>query len=657
MTLRVAVLALSTFALQAQIRSADYFDFRFLGDFRLAPDGRRIAYVVTTIDKEANRRQSAIRLIGVDGAGDRELTADGAAPRFSPDGRTLAFLSSRGGGRPQLYLLPLDGGEARRLTSLEEGVTSCSWSPDGSRFACLSRTGRTRSASDVRHYTRIRYKFNDTGWFDATRAHIFVIDAATGAARQITDGTEWNDVDPRWSPDGKSIAFVSDRTGTEYDGGRNTDVWVVAAEGGKPRRISEHAEADGSPRWSPDGRWIAYVGVAERDGPAEIYLAPAGGGPSRKATPALDQTVADLDWSPDGKALHFVSGVRGETHLYRIDAGSGEVRAVTSGPRAIRAYDTDGKVLVYSADDFQNLPDLYVDGRRITRLNEKLFAGRKLASVERVPYRAADGWEIDGFLVRPLDFDPAKKYPLVLSVHGGPAGMYGVDWFHEFQVYAAKGWAVFFTNPRGSTGYGHKFARAVAKEWGGKAYTDIMSGVEHVVKRYPFIDADRLGMTGGSYGGFMVNWISTQSPIFKAAVTLRCISNFISDEGTRDGAFGHDRDFGGDLWENFELYWHFSPLKHVKRVRTPTLVLHAENDHRTPLEQGEQWFRALQHHGIVSEFVIFPRENHNLTRTGEPRHIVESLDWQCYWFDRFLNGNARARRPNEAPAAAESALR
>lgn len=647
MILRVLAFALTALSLCAQIRSADYLDFRFLGDVRLAPDGRRIAYVVTTIDKEKNRRQNAIRLIGVDGSGDREFTANGSAPRFSPDGKTIAFLSNRDGGRPQLYLLPLDGGEARKLTSMEEGLSNCSWAPDGTRFVCLSRTGRVKSPSDVRHYTRIRYKFNDSGWFDSTRAHVFVIDAKTGAAKQITDGTQWNDADPQWSPDGKSIAFVSDRTGTEFDGGRNSDVWVVAAEGGKPRRISDHAEGDGSPRWSPDGKWIAYVGTAERDGPAEIYVAPAEGGASKKAAPALDQTIADLDWSADGKALHFLSGVRGETHLYRIEVASGEVKSVTSGPRAIRAYETDGKVLVYAADDFQNLPDLYVNDKRLTRLNEKLFAGRKLASVERVPYKAADGWEIDGFLVRPLDFDPAKKYPMVLSVHGGPAGMYGVDWFHEFQVYAAKGWVVFFTNPRGSTGYGHKFARAVAKEWGGKAYTDIMSGVEHVVKNYKFIDADRLGMTGGSYGGFMVNWISTQSTIFKASVTLRCISNFTSDEGTRDGAFGHDRDFGGDLWENFELYWQFSPLKHVKRVRTPTLVLHSDNDFRTPLEQGEQWFRALQHHGIVSEFVIFPRENHNLTRTGEPKHIVESLDWQSYWFDRFLNGNAKAKRPNE----------
>jgi dipeptidyl aminopeptidase/acylaminoacyl peptidase len=254
---------------------------------------------------------------------------------------------------------------------------------------------------------------------------------------------------------------------------------------------------------------------------------------------------------------------------------------------------------------------------------------------------------VDGFLVKPIGFDPSKKYPLIVSIHGGPAGQYGVDWFHEFQVYAGKGWGVFFCNPRGSTGYGRKFQRGVVMEWGGKAYTDIMTGVEEVLKKNAWIDRDRLGVTGGSYGGYMTNWITTQTNIFKAAVTLRSIANFISDDGTRDAAYGHEKDFGGDIFQNYDAYWKYSPLHYAQKVKTPTLVLHSDNDYRVPIEQGEQWFRALQHFGVVSELVMFPRENHNLTRTGEPKHLVESINWQCYWFDRFLNGNAGAKRPNE----------
>jgi len=221
-----------------------------------------------------------------------------------------------------------------------------------------------------------------------------------------------------------------------------------------------------------------------------------------------------------------------------------------------------------------------------------------------------------------------------------------VDWFHEFQVYAGKGWAVFFPNPRGSTGYGERFLRGIENEWGGKDYVDVMNGVDAAIARNPWIDTTRLGVTGGSYGGFMTNWIVGHTNRFKAAVTLRSISNFVSDEGTRDGAFGHADDFGGDLFHRFDVYWDRSPLKYVQNVTTPILILHSDNDYRVPLEQGEQWFRALRHLGKTAEIVMFPRENHNLTRTGEPRHLVESLDWQTYWFDRYLNGNAGAVAPS-----------
>jgi dipeptidyl aminopeptidase/acylaminoacyl peptidase len=342
--------------------------------------------------------------------------------------------------------------------------------------------------------------------------------------------------------------------------------------------------------------------------------------------------------------------------VFRADISSGAVKQVTSGGRTVRAADLHhaSGTMAYTANDPTHPDDLYLSDlsgareRRLTNLNRTLLSEVKLQPVERISYKAADGWDIDGFLIRPVNWREGQTYPMVLSIHGGPAGMYGMDFFHEFQVYAGRGWAVFYTNPRGSTGYGEKFARGVVNNWGGKAYTDIMSGVDTVTKKHPWIDTARLGVTGGSYGGFMTNWIVSHTNRFKAAVTLRSISNFISDEGTRDGAYGHTRDFSGDLFEQFDRYWDTSPLKHVKNVKTPTLVLHSDNDYRVPLEQGEQWFRALRHYGVTSEFVIFPRENHNLTRTGEPRHLVESINWQVYWFDRFLNENAAALRPNEA---------
>ncbi|HEV2666465.1 MAG TPA: S9 family peptidase, partial [Blastocatellia bacterium] len=325
---------------------------------------------------------------------------------------------------------------------------------------------------------------------------------------------------------------------------------------------------------------------------------------------------------------------------------------VTTGARAVRAADSNGRAMVYTVNDFKRLDDLYIsdlDGkneRQLTRLNQALWKQLQLADVERFTYKGADNWDVDGFIVKPIGWQEGKKYPLILNVHGGPAGMYGVDWFHEFQVYAAKGYGVLYTNPRGSTGYGQKFERGIFGEWGGKDYQDVMNGVDAALKRYAWIDSDKLGVTGGSYGGFMTNWIVGHTDRFKAAVTLRSVVNFISDEGTRDGAYGHKDDFGGDLFEKFDLYWDRSPLKYAKNVKTPTLILHSDNDFRVPLEQGEQWFRALKHYGVTTEIVMFPRENHNLTRTGEPKHLVESLNWQLYWFARFIDGVAEAVPPN-----------
>jgi dipeptidyl aminopeptidase/acylaminoacyl peptidase len=658
---RILILLVFTslaFAQRRGVTAEDYFAFEQAGDPQISPDGKWVAYTVTTIDQKANRRTSRIWIAALDGSHPAvPFTGDSissTSPRWSPDGRFMAFLSAREQGRPQIWLLSRNGGEARKVSSLENGVSNFEWAPDSTRFVALTRTGPAASKnSDVRHFTHINYKFNDTGFFDDRRSHVVVIEVKSGAAKQITDGENWNDTDPHWSPDSSKIAFVSNRTGHEFDNDRNSDVWVIPAGGGTLTKISDHDGPDRNPRWSPDGTRIAFLGSADEEDPPLIYLAPAEGGKSTPIKKDLDQVIGQMNWAEKGKALYFDSGVKGETHIYRLDVATGALKALTTGPRNVHGFglhDDSGK-MVFLSNDFDHLDDVYLregsQEKQISHLNADLWNKLDVAKVERIPYKAADGFDVDGFLVKPVNFDPSKKYPMVLSIHGGPAGMYGVEWNHEVQVYSARGWAVFFCNPRGSTGYGHKFQRAVAHEWGGKAYTDIMTGVETVLKQNAWIDRDRLGVTGGSYGGFMTNWIVTQTNIFKAAVTLRSISNFISDDGTRDGAYGHERDFGGDIFHNYDEYWKYSPLRLAANVKTPTLVLHSDNDYRVPIEQGEQWFRALQHYHVTSEIVMFPRENHNLTRTGEPKHLVESLNWQNYWFDRFLNGNETAKRPTD----------
>lgn len=662
----------------------DYFSFEFISDPQISPDGKLVACVVTKVDRAQNRRNASIWMTATDGsrAPWQFTTApqSSTSPRWSPDGKSLAFLSSRPESTPapapaagtapaataespraQVYLLSMNGGEAKRLTNLKNGVSVFRWSPDGTRLVVVSRTGPSdgradnKDRSDVRHYKNSSYKFNDTGWFDDRRTHLWVVDVKSVSAKQITEGNDWNDSDPQWSPDGTRLAFVSNRTGKEYEENRNTDVWVINASGGQPTKISDHDEADNQPRWSPDGKWIAFTGeIHDRDHP-KIYLAPStGGAPSTLAANGLDLIPGGLEWSDDGKSIYFETGVKGEYQLFRVDLAAKSVSPVTSGARAIRSVDFNfpSAKMTYLVNDFKHLDDLYVadlngrNERRLTNLNEILWKQLKLADVERFTYKSADNWDVDGFLVKPIGWQSGKKYPLILSIHGGPAGQYGVDWYQEFQVYAAKGYAVLFTNPRGSTGYGQKFERGIVNEWGGKDYQDIMNGLDAALKQNPWIDQSRMGVTGGSYGGYMTNWIVGHTDRFKAAVTLRSVSNFISDDGTRDGAYGHSPDFGGDIFQKMDLYWDRSPLKYAKDVKTPTLVLHSDNDYRVPIEQGEQWFRALKHFGVNTEIVFFPRENHNLTRTGEPKHLVESMNWQLYWFDRFLNGNTSAVPPD-----------
>jgi dipeptidyl aminopeptidase/acylaminoacyl peptidase len=668
-------LAIGT-TLQAADRRAitpeDYFSFQFISDAHLSPDARFVAYVVTTIDQKKNRRDSAIWLLPVDGtAVPRRLSAEGFssnAPRWSPDGKTLAFLSTRSSDsagtdapKSQIYLLPMTaGGEALPLTKLKNGVQSFQWSPDSARLVCVALSGPSDAVapadrkSDVRHYKHIRYKFNDTGWFDDKRRHLWVVTVASAEAKQITDGQDWNDTDPQWSPDGTRIAFVSDRSGKAFDDSENTDVWVIPAAGGPLVKISDHPFQDEEPRWSPDGKEILFAGQTERHQFAKLYVAPSSGGaPSLLAVNDLDLIPGELHWSTPGELL-FSAGEKAETHIYRANLAAHTFSRVTSGPRSVHGFDLNAKagVMVYLSNDFEHLDDLYVarpDGsgeRQLTHLNADLWKQLQLQPVERVPYKSTDGWPVDGFFVKPLGWQAGKKYPMILVIHGGPAGMFGVDWYHEFQVYTAKGWAVFFCNPRGSTGYGEKFERGIINNWGGMDYQDVMAGVDAALKQYPWIDQNTLGVTGGSYGGFMTNWIVGHTNRFKAAVTLRSVSNFISDEGTRDGGYGHEDYFKGILFDDFDQYWSASPLKYARDVHTPTLILHSDMDFRVPIEQGEQWFRALQHYGVPSELVLFPRENHNLTRTGEPKHLVESLNWQIYWFDRYLNGNANAKPPD-----------
>ena len=480
---------------QRVIAPEDYYHLQSASSPRISPNGKSVVYVVNSIDQKQGTRHREIWIVDVKGGHEpRQLThavQSSSSPQWAPDGSAIAFLTARPASpddkdaKDQVHILALDGGEVRSITSLKNGVKAFRWSPDGTRLVCVSTWGLGDEVpdkpdrNDSRHYTHSAYKFDTVGFFDDQRKHLWVVDVSSGSARQITEGDDWNDTDPEWSPDGTRISFVSDRSREfwENSDSNTSALWIVPATGGAPLKVSQgNGVVDAPHRWSPDGRWIAYFGSKAADEPPRLFLAPsAAGSHSIELTSDLDESVANLQWGEQGRAIYFLSEIRGETHFFRADAHSGEITQVSSGPRFLDDIDVNlqSGLVALTASDFQHPSDVSIarlDGTQetqLTHLNQALFRDISVQPVERMTYKSEDGWSIDGFLVKPAGWQVGKKYPMILYIHGGPEGMFGTNWMILPQVLAAQGWAVFYTNPRGSTGYGTKFMRGAVREWGG----------------------------------------------------------------------------------------------------------------------------------------------------------------------------------------------
>ncbi|MDP8921807.1 MAG: S9 family peptidase [Chloroflexota bacterium] len=647
------------------ITAEDLLGIAVVDDPRVAPNEQVVAFVVTTIDRGANEYRSAIWIVPLDGgepipftSGERRDTT----PRWSPDGERLAFLSDRGGDKAQLYVMPARGGEARRLTRQPDAVRDFAWSPDSKHLVFVARVRpRDAPATDdptppvVREIDRIKHKYDGQGLL-VGHEHLFVVSADGGEARQITDG-DWDDRQPAWSPDGRAIAFASNRT-PERDTNDASQIWVVAATGGRPRLVSHGDDALTGPAWSPDGSRIACVGRAA-DGPAgantRLWLLPAEGGAPICLTPAFDRSLgsdvlADLRghaahpvpaWTPDRARIRFLASDRGNVHLFEVDAagGTGEPRRLIAGERQILSFSTVGDTIAFAATTPLDPGDVVVvnadrgDERRLTDLNRTLLDVLDLVAPEPLDAVGADGQPVQAWV---LPGRGRGRRPAILEIHGGPHALYGNAFFHEFQLLAARGYSVIYANPRGSRGYGERFCSEIAGGWGDLDHRDLMAVMDAAVARRD-VDADRLGVAGGSYGGYMTNWIVGHTDRFKAAVTMRCLSNFLSMYGTSDiGTWFCERELLGAPRDQFERYWRLSPIAYAERVATPILILHAEQDLRCPLEQAEQWFVTLRRLGKTAELLRFPEESHNLSRNGRPDRRLLRLERILAWFDRYL---------------------
>ncbi|MDB4895888.1 MAG: acylaminoacyl-peptidase, partial [Firmicutes bacterium] len=597
-------------------------------------------------------------------------------------------------GKNQLWVMSAVGGEARQLTHFKEGVgTAPVWSPDGTRIAFTASVGPDGPGSDqekdaegdlfakytkdVKRITRIHYKTDGEGFHQPDkREQLFVIAVAgeEPQAQQVTRG-DWNHGAPAWSPNGKALAFVANRREDDDYYPFLEDLWVQELDqlAAGPRRITPGTFSLGTPAWSPDGTQIAFLGF-EYDrfqgySSNRLWVINQDGSGLRRVAANWDRTfghqtsldmpapaAGSLTWTRDGHALIALGADRGRQQIYSVDASSGAVTALTSGDHVVLSCSLDarcGKLAVgLTRPDVPG--DLYlVDGsalHRLTNSNESLLAELTLAPVEHFTFKTGGGsnafvqqhgtegleTETDGWVMKPADFSEHKRYPAVLEVHGGPMGQYGWAFMMEFQCLAAEGYAVVYTNPRGSQGYSEQFCACIKEDWGNLDYLDVMAGLDAAIARHPWIDPSRVGIAGGSYGGYMVNWALGQTERFKAAVTMRSCVNEASMVGTSDFGFVDLSTYPSRPWNDMAFYRRFSTITNVEKIVTPLLIEHQEEDYRCPMEQAEQLYTALKVLHRTVEFVRYPDSSHGMSRTGKPWLRVHRLRTICDWFDRFI---------------------
>ena len=638
----------------------DVYELTGVSDPRLSPDANSVAYVVWWIDRGQNAYRSAIWLAPVDGSTPPRQFSSGskrdASPRWSPDGRSLAFTSNREKEHAQLYVMPVTGGEPRRLTDLKESVTDPAWSPDGERIAFTARVPdpayeeQDPARRAPRRFTRLQFKLDDVGWTGDRRQHVFTVPADGSAApEQVTNG-DFEDSDPSWSPDGSRIAFASARH-DDWDRSFASDVYLVDRDG-KLEKLTSTDGTVGRPSWSPDGSRIAYLftpGVFDDPRHTQVAVVDVATGARQIPTVALDRNCAPYPpprepiW--DGDDLLFLVDDHGHVPMYRVAAdGSTEPEPVQGSESCVIAYDAVAGVVACALTDPVTPAELVVGQRRLTEVGAAFTRTRELASPERFVATSLDGTEVEAWIIRPVGFTPGERYPTLLSIHGGPFAQYGNWFFDEFQVYAAAGYGVVYTNPRGSSGHPESWARAIrgpvadGPGWGTVDYEDLMAVVDEAVRRFEFMDGDRLGVLGGSYGGYMTSWIVGHTDRFRAACSERAVNNFLLEGGSSDLGWGFRGEFGAYWFEAPNEYLAVSPSTYAADIETPLLILHSENDLRCPVGHAEDLFTILRLLGREVELVRFPEESHELSRSGSPVHRVQRFEIILEWFDRYLKG-------------------
>lgn len=621
----------------------------------ISPDGKKVAFSIDYYSWEKKKKFGDIYVMDIDGKNQRKLTAHPAVESgisWSPDSSRIAFSAKRDSKKSQIYIIHIDGGEAEQLTTISTGASSPLWSPDGKWIAFYSAVGQMypdefeNELGDVRFITHLRY-YHLRSWDNGKRKRIYVVPARGGIAPiRLTHGecADEGDHSMTWAPDCKEIAFVSNRD-PQWWNSIDTNIYTVSVPEGKITRVTTNRGPDHSPAYSPDGKYIAFRSIFTYNYESENYkvVVRRRGGPNNgdgsALTTALDQTVRDFKWSPDSKTIFFRYAYHGLYNIKSVPASGGSFKDVMTGRFVISDWDVakDGKTFVVTKGDDLSEMELYSYRRKwkkLTGFNDDVMAQFHTMPVEELWVQSENEYKIQTWIIKPVGFEAGKKYPMVLSIHGGPHGMYTISYRFYFQLLAANGYIVVYSNPRASLGYGETFSRQVWQEWGGLGYRDLMRVTDAVLKK-GYIDEKRMGVTGGSYGGYMTNWIVGQTDRFAAAITVAGLSNLTSFYGTTDEQFFPEAEFKGTPYDQKELYIKHSPIWYAKSFKTPTMVIHGQYDFRVRLEQAEQMFTALQKQNVPSVYVYFPDEGHGVRK---PVHRKLYYRMILDWFDHFLKG-------------------
>ena len=644
---------------------SDLFNLAMASEPKISPDGRQIAYVRKSNDVMTDKARSSIWLVDVATGQQRPVAAgngDSFGPAWSPDGKRLAYGSTAEGGSPQLFVRWMDGGQSVRVTSLPDSPQAIEWSPDGSRIAYLMSVpddgpklgsappkpeGATW-AKPLEIIDKVTYRADGAGYLKAGFDHIFMVDALGGSPRQLTFGA-YHDGAPHWERGGQSILFSAVRKPDWELIANDSEIYRVSLSGGEPQALTSRKGPDGDPRPSPDGRSIAFVGYDDHlkgYEQSDLYVMDAGGGSVRLVAPSLDRSIDALAWSADGRSIVASYEEGGKTTVSRIGldgrvtpithdvGGSGLDRPYAGGSFSVANNGT----IAFTSDSVSRPAEVMVSSggkaRQLTRLNDLSLSGKALGPVREIAVSAPDGGRVPAWMVLPPTHVDGKPDPMILEIHGGPYAAYGPHFSADYQLYAAAGYAVLYTNPRGSTGYGQKFADGIEKTYPGSNYDDLMAAVDAAVAG-GIADPDNLFVTGGSGGGILTAWIIGKTTRFKAAASQKPVINWTSMALTSDGpAFFGPYWMGAMPWENYQSYWARSPLSLMAKVKTPTLVVVGSEDYRTPVSESEQLYTALKLVNVPTMLVKIPDASHGGI-AARPSQLAAKASAIIAWFDKY----------------------